>query len=157
MRPDIAHYAMKSWRCSRISTSQEENAGVLGAEGYWFRGCSRRQGRHHREKWRRKSNTFGRASQSGDRTHDGKVRIRGRVASLLEVGTGFHPELTGRENVFLNGVILGMSRGEIRNKFDEGVEFAGIEQFGKLRSSITHPGCTCAWRFQLPHISIRKS
>jgi lipopolysaccharide transport system ATP-binding protein len=59
----------------------------------------------------------------------GRVRIRGRVASLLEVGTGFHPELTGRENIFLNGAILGMSRLEIRQKFDEIVAFAEIEQF----------------------------
>ncbi len=59
----------------------------------------------------------------------GKIRIRGRVASLLEVGTGFHPELTGRENVFLNGAILGMSRAEIKSRFDEIVAFAEIEQF----------------------------
>jgi lipopolysaccharide transport system ATP-binding protein len=59
----------------------------------------------------------------------GRVRIRGRAASLLEVGTGFHPELTGRENVYLNGAILGMSRMEIRRKFDEIVAFAEIEKF----------------------------
>ena len=59
----------------------------------------------------------------------GRVRIRGRVASLLEVGTGFHPELTGRENVFLNGAILGMSREEIKRKFDEIVAFAEVEKF----------------------------
>ncbi len=59
----------------------------------------------------------------------GKVTIRGRVASLLEVGTGFHPDLTGRENVFLNGAILGMSRVEIRKKFDEIVAFAEVEKF----------------------------
>jgi lipopolysaccharide transport system ATP-binding protein len=59
----------------------------------------------------------------------GRIAIRGRVASLLEVGTGFHPELTGRENIFLNGAILGMSRGEIRRKFDEIVDFAEVEQF----------------------------
>jgi len=59
----------------------------------------------------------------------GCVRIKGRVASLLEVGTGFHPELTGRENIFLNGAILGMSRAEIRKKFDEIVDFAEIEKF----------------------------
>ena len=59
----------------------------------------------------------------------GEVRIRGRVASLLEVGTGFHKELTGRENIFLNGAILGMSRAEIRAKFDEIVQFAGVEKF----------------------------
>lgn len=59
----------------------------------------------------------------------GKITIKGRVASLLEVGTGFHPELTGRENIFLNGAILGMSRTEIKSKFDEIVEFAEIERF----------------------------
>jgi lipopolysaccharide transport system ATP-binding protein len=61
-------------------------------------------------------------------TH-GHVAMRGRVASLLEVGTGFHPELTGRENVFLNGAILGMTKAEIRRKFDEIVNFAEIEKF----------------------------
>lgn len=59
----------------------------------------------------------------------GSVVIDGRVSSLLEVGTGFHPELTGRENIFLNGAILGMKRAEIRKKFDEIVAFSGIEQF----------------------------
>ena len=59
----------------------------------------------------------------------GEVRVRGRIASLLEVGTGFHPELTGRENIFLNGAILGMTREEIRGKFDEIVAFAEIEKF----------------------------
>lgn len=59
----------------------------------------------------------------------GRIEIRGRVGSLLEVGTGFHPELTGRENVFLNGSMLGMSRREIGRKFDEIVGFAGVEQF----------------------------
>jgi lipopolysaccharide transport system ATP-binding protein len=60
---------------------------------------------------------------------EGMVRLRGRVASLLEVGTGFHPELTGRENVFLNGTILGMRRSEIRRKLDEIVAFAEVEKF----------------------------
>jgi lipopolysaccharide transport system ATP-binding protein len=59
----------------------------------------------------------------------GRVVLRGRVASLLEVGTGFHPELTGRENIFLNGAILGMSRAEIKRKFDEIVAFAEVEKF----------------------------
>jgi len=59
----------------------------------------------------------------------GRVEITGRVASLLEVGTGFHPELTGRENIFLNGAILGMGRAEIRQKFDEIVAFAEVERF----------------------------
>src|SRR5208337_1317213 len=59
----------------------------------------------------------------------GRVEITGRVASLLEVGTGFHPELTGRENIFLNGAILGMGKVEIKRKFDEIVDFADIEKF----------------------------
>jgi lipopolysaccharide transport system ATP-binding protein len=60
---------------------------------------------------------------------EGRAEIRGRVGSLLEVGTGFHPELTGRENVFLNGAVLGMRRREIQRKFPEIVEFAGVERF----------------------------
>src|SRR6202034_1524159 len=60
---------------------------------------------------------------------EGRVRLRGRVASLLEVGTGFHPELTGRENIFLNGSILGMSKAEIKRKFDEIVAFSEVEKF----------------------------
>ena len=59
----------------------------------------------------------------------GRISLRGRVASLLEVGTGFHPELTGRENIFLNGAVLGMPRSEIRAKFDEIVAFAEVEKF----------------------------
>jgi len=59
----------------------------------------------------------------------GRIEITGRVASLLEVGTGFHPELTGRENIFLNGAILGMSRAEVARKFDEIVAFAEVEKF----------------------------
>lgn len=59
----------------------------------------------------------------------GRIRIRGRMASLLEVGTGFHPELTGRENIFLNGAILGMRKEEIRRKLDEIVDFAGVERY----------------------------
>lgn len=59
----------------------------------------------------------------------GRITLRGRVASLLEVGTGFHPELTGRENIYLNGAILGMTRTEVRRKFDEIVDFAGVEKF----------------------------
>jgi lipopolysaccharide transport system ATP-binding protein len=59
----------------------------------------------------------------------GRIELYGRIGSLLEVGTGFHPELTGRENIYLNGNILGMSRAEIRNQFDAIVDFAGVEQF----------------------------
>src|SRR5437660_3390034 len=60
---------------------------------------------------------------------EGKAILRGRVASLLEVGTGFHPELTGRENIFLNGSILGMKRSEIQRKFDQIVAFSEVEEF----------------------------
>lgn len=63
------------------------------------------------------------------RPTEGKVQLRGRVGSLLEVGTGFHPELTGRENIYLNGAVLGMKRREIDFRFDEIVDFAEIEQF----------------------------
>jgi lipopolysaccharide transport system ATP-binding protein len=59
----------------------------------------------------------------------GSIKIKGRVASLLEVGTGFHPELTGRENIFLNGAILGMRKAEILRKFDEIVDFSGVERY----------------------------
>ena len=59
----------------------------------------------------------------------GSVKIKGRVASLLEVGTGFHPELSGRENIYLNGAILGMRKSEIKRKFDEIVDFAGVERY----------------------------
>jgi lipopolysaccharide transport system ATP-binding protein len=59
----------------------------------------------------------------------GHIKIKGRIASLLEVGTGFHPELTGRENIFLNGAILGMTKKEITKKFDEIVDFAGVERY----------------------------
>ena len=59
----------------------------------------------------------------------GRVRMKGRLASLLEVGTGFHPELTGRENIYLSGAILGMKRNEIKNKIDEIIDFAGMSSF----------------------------
>ena len=59
----------------------------------------------------------------------GSIKVNGRIASLLEVGTGFHPELTGRENIFLNGAILGMTKAEIRSKFDEMVDFSGVERY----------------------------
>lgn len=59
----------------------------------------------------------------------GEIKVKGRIASLLEVGTGFHPELTGRENIFLNGAILGMTKSEIKSKFDEIVDFSGVERY----------------------------
>ncbi len=60
---------------------------------------------------------------------NGRIEIRGRIASLLEVGTGFHPDLTGRENIYLNGTILGMKKNDIDSKFDEILEFSGVEKF----------------------------
>lgn len=60
---------------------------------------------------------------------DGRIKVKGRIASLLEVGTGFHPELTGRENIFLNGAILGMRKNEIKRKLDEIIEFSGVERY----------------------------
>ena len=66
----------------------------------------------------------------------GEIRLRGRMASLLEVGTGFHPELTGRENIFLNGAILGMTRQEIKSKLEEIVEFSGVSKF--INTPIKH-------------------
>src|SRR5262245_2771450 len=60
---------------------------------------------------------------------EGEIRMRGRVSSLLEVGTGFHPELTGRENIYLNGAILGMKRSEIKRKFDQIVDFSEVSKF----------------------------
>ena len=60
---------------------------------------------------------------------EGRIEISGRVSSLLEVGTGFHPELSGRENIFLNGAILGMRANEVKQKFDQIVEFAEVERF----------------------------
>ncbi|HTF04728.1 MAG TPA: ABC transporter ATP-binding protein, partial [Bacteroidia bacterium] len=59
----------------------------------------------------------------------GSIKIKGKVASLLEVGTGFHPDLSGRENIFLNGAVLGMTRAEIKSKFDEIVDFSGVERY----------------------------
>ncbi|MBP6210417.1 MAG: ABC transporter ATP-binding protein, partial [Anaerolineales bacterium] len=59
----------------------------------------------------------------------GRVKVKGRIASLLEVGTGFHPELTGRENIYLNGAILGMSKADIARRFNEIIGFAGVEKF----------------------------
>ena len=87
------------------------------------------------------------------------VRIKGRVASLLEVGTGFHQELTGRENIFLNGAILGMKRAEIRKpKFDEIVAFAGSREVSPdtpVKFDLRQE-CMCDWLLQSRHIWSRK-
>ena len=78
---------------------------------------------------------------------EGAIDLYGQVGSLLEVGTGFHPELTGRENVFLNGAILGMRRKEIQRQFDAIVDFAGVEKF--LDTPVKrYSGCMCGWRLR---------
>ena len=79
----------------------------------------------------------------------GEIVLRGRVASMLEVGTGFHPELTGRENVYLNGAILGMTKAEIDKKFDEIVEFAEMRQFIDTPVKRIPRACTSSWPFPL--------
>ncbi|WP_435355237.1 ABC transporter ATP-binding protein [Emticicia sp. SJ17W-69] len=100
------------WALRNISFSIDEGdrIGIVGANGAG------------------KSTLLKILSRITEPTH-GEVKVRGRMASLLEVGTGFHPELTGRENIFLNGAILGMKQNEIRSQFDEIVDFAGIEKF----------------------------
>jgi len=87
----------------------------------------------------------------------GQAVLHGRVASLLEVGTGFHPELTGRENIFLNGAILGMTRAEIRRDFDAIVAFAEIDASSTRRSSATPAECMCGWPSPSPRTSPRRS
>ena len=71
----------------------------------------------------------------------GDIEVNGRVAALLELGAGFHPDLTGRENVFLNGSILGLSRQEIKKRFDSIIEFSGIGRFVDVPIRITPQGC----------------
>ena len=104
--------AMRIWVLDDVSfeVGQGEVVGVIGANGAG------------------KSTLLKILSRITDPTR-GQATLRGRVGSLLEVGTGFHPELTGRENVFLNGAILGMRKYEIRARFDEIVEFSGLEKF----------------------------
>lgn len=87
----------------------------------------------------------------------GEARIRGRMASLLEVNTGFHPELTGRENIFLKAAIHGMPKSEVVRRFDEIVDFSGVEKFWTCQLNTTLPGCTCDWGFPLRLIWIQTS
>ena len=76
----------------------------------------------------------------------GSATIKGRVGSLLEVGTGFHPELTGRENIYLSGAILGMRKREIDAKHDQIVDFAEVERFLDTPLKFYSTGCRCGWR-----------
>ncbi len=82
----------------------------------------------------------------------GSALINGRVGSLLEVGTGFHPELSGRENIYLNGAILGMKRSEIDRKLDEIIAFSEVEKFIDMPVKRYSSGCTCGWRLRLRRI-----
>lgn len=112
LRPDHGHHDEEIWALRDVSLDVEEGEvlGVIGRNGAG------------------KSTLLKILTRITTPT-EGRAEIRGRVGSLLEVGTGFHPELTGRENVFLNGSVLGMKRREIARKFPEIVEFAGVEQF----------------------------
>jgi hypothetical protein len=87
----------------------------------------------------------------------GRITIRGRVSSLLEVGTGFHPELTGRENIYLNGAILGMTQREIRRNLTKSSPSPKSSSFLILRSSATAAGCMYGWHLLSPLIWSRKS
>lgn len=108
--PDPAHEAFWALQDVSFVINQGDRVGIIGRNGAG------------------KSTLLKILSQIVEPT-TGQIRIKGRVASLLEVGTGFHPELTGRENIFLNGAILGMSRTEIKHKFDAIVAFAEVERF----------------------------
>lgn len=87
----------------------------------------------------------------------GEAIMRGRVASLLEVGTGFHPELSGRDNIFLNGAILGMKRNEIKAKFNQIVDFAEVAQFIDTPVKRYPAACMSDWHLAWPLIWIRTS
>ena len=80
----------------------------------------------------------------------GTVKVQGRISALIELGAGFHPEISGRENVYINGIMLGLSKREIARRFDEIVEFAELRDFIDAPVKTTRPGCTCAsvspWR-----------
>ena len=101
---------------------------VLGVERLVVRSQSRGCSWYYRPQWGRQEHAL-ENSQPYHEPTTGHIELNGRVASLLEVGTGFHQDLTGRENIYLNGAILGMSRAEIRGKFDEIVAFSEVEKF----------------------------
>lgn len=137
LRHAIEHAAGAPWRWAREKfrgTTPGECQGVRAAESFWaLRGLDFEVRRGEvmgliGRNGAGKSTLLKLLSRITEPT-EGRIGINGRVASLLEVGTGFHPELTGRENVFLNGAILGMTQAEVRRKFDEIVAFAGVEKF----------------------------
>ena len=72
---------------------------------------------------------------------EGRALIKGRVSSLLEVGTGFHPELSGLENIYVNGIMLGMTRAEVKDKLDEIIEFSGVEKYIIPRLNVIRVEC----------------
>ncbi len=111
------------------STNQDSTEEFFALKDVSFEIKQGETGRHHRPQRGRQVDPAEDPRRGSPNRPPGGSRIDGRVASLLEVGTGFHPELTGRENVFLNGAILGMSRAEIRRKFDEIVAFSEVERF----------------------------
>ena len=112
----------------RLKHRRSRKERIVGSQGRKLRSRQRRSRRHHRAQRGGQKHALKILSRITEPTN-GRVEIRGRVASLLEVGTGFHGELTGRENIYLNGAIFGMTQIEIRNKFDEIVAFAEIEKF----------------------------
>ena len=116
-------------RLPRGEEAGEPRTNLLGAEGRLLRGPARARSSASSAATAPARSTLLKILSRITEPTAGCVRLRGRVASLLEVGTGFHPELTGRENIYLNGAILGMRKAEIDRKFDEIVAFAEIEKF----------------------------
>ena len=83
---------------------------------------------------------------------EGEMDVEGRVASLLEIGTGFHPELTARENIFLNGILIGMTREEVKNKYNSILDFAGLKTFENTTIKSFQVECMLGSRSQLQYI-----
>jgi lipopolysaccharide transport system ATP-binding protein len=134
LRESVSACARRAWRAARSALDRQRPSTALSSEEFWaLRNVSFDV---------RRGETLGIIGRNGagkstllkilsriTEPAEGRVTLRGRVASLLEVGTGFHPELTGRENIYLNGAILGMTRSEIARKFDDIVAFAEVQRF----------------------------